>query len=34
MFNRHRRFNKATGVAEGWAFYSERIREFIDKQSG
>ena len=28
-FNRHRRFNKETGIAEGWAFYSEHIHNFI-----
>jgi hypothetical protein len=28
-FNRHRRFNKETGTAEGWVFYSERIHRFI-----
>jgi hypothetical protein len=30
-FNRHRCFNKDTGVAEGWAFYSERIYEFVSE---
>lgn len=28
-FNRHRHFNRETGIAEGWIFYSERIHHFI-----
>lgn len=29
MFNKHRKFNKETSVAEGWEFYAEHIFEFI-----
>lgn len=29
MFNRHRAFNKETGIAEGWEFYAEHIFKFV-----
>lgn len=32
-FNRHRRFNRETGLAEGWVFYSERIHHFIAERN-
>ena len=31
-FNRHRHFNRESGVAEGWVFYSEQIHDFIARR--
>jgi len=32
-FNKHRAFNKETGVAEGWEFYAEHIFNFISEKN-
>ena len=32
-FNRHRNFNKQTGVAEGWEFYATRIFRFVKEKN-
>ncbi len=33
MFYKHRKFNKETGVAEGWMFYAEQIFDFISAKN-
>jgi hypothetical protein len=33
MFNRQRKFNKKTGVAEGWEFYAVHIFDFISAKN-